>query len=82
MLVCRFIPIIAFNLINYGAGLTRVSWATFLWTTGVGILPSTVLMVWMGASMADLTWPWLLGVSAAGIATVVAGHWYLRGRRR
>jgi uncharacterized membrane protein YdjX (TVP38/TMEM64 family) len=78
LLIARFLPIIAFNLINYAAGLTRVSWTTFLWTTALGILPLTVLMVWMGAAMMSLTWPWLLGVSAAGIFVVCAGHWWAR----
>jgi len=78
LLIARFLPIIAFNLINYAAGLTRVSWTTFLWTTGLGILPLTVLMVWMGAAMMALTWPWLLGVSATGIVVVCAGHWWAR----
>jgi uncharacterized membrane protein YdjX (TVP38/TMEM64 family) len=80
LLVARFIPVIAFNLINYAAGLTRVSWGTFLWTTGLGILPLTVLMVWMGAAMMGLTWPWLLGVSATGIVVVCVGHWWVRRR--
>ena len=70
LLVARFIPVIAFNLINYCAGLTKVRWSTFLWTTGVGILPLTVLMVWMGDRMMHLTWPWLLGLSAVGIMVV------------
>lgn len=82
LLICRFIPIIAFNMVNYGAGLTRVSWVTFLWTTGIGILPLTALMVWMGAKMVDLTWPWLLAVSAAGIAVVIGGRWWFRSRGR
>lgn len=80
LLIARFIPVIAFNLINYAAGLTRVSWATFLWTTGLGILPLTVLMVWMGAAMMSLTWPWLLAVSLVGIVVVVGGHWWARRR--
>ena len=80
LLVARFIPIIAFNLINYAAGLTRVSWGTFLWTTGLGIVPLTVLMAWMGASMMELTWPWLLGLSGLGIAVVCCGHWWVRKR--
>lgn len=80
LLVVRFIPVIAFNLINYAAGLTRVGWGTFLWTTGVGILPLTAVMVWMGAAMVELSWPWLLGISVAGIAVVVAGHWWARRR--
>ena len=80
LLVARFIPIIAFNLINYCAGLTRVGWGTFLWTTGLGILPLTMLMVWMGDRMMDLTWPWLLGLSAVGIVVVFGGHWWARRR--
>lgn len=75
LLVSRFIPVIAFNLINYAAGLTRVSWWTFLWTTGVGILPLTALMVYLGARMAEMSWPLLLGVSAAGIAVIWGMHW-------
>jgi len=78
LLTARFIPVIAFNLINYAAGLTRVGWGTFLWTTGIGILPLTALMVWMGAHMVTLTWPALLAVSAAGIAVVLGGHWWAR----
>ncbi len=80
LLVARFIPVIAFNLINYCAGLTRVGWGTFLWTTGVGILPLTVLMVWMGDRMMHLTWPWLLGVSAVGIVVVCCGHVWAKKR--
>lgn len=80
LLVARFIPVIAFNLINYAAGLTRVGWGTFLWTTGLGILPLTALMVWMGDRMMTLTWPWLLGVSAAGLIVVCAGHRWARKR--
>jgi len=74
LLASRFIPVIAFNLINYAAGLTRVSFWTFLWTTGLGILPLTVLMVHMGATMAELSWPWLIGVSAAGIVAIAVLH--------
>ncbi len=80
LLVARFVPVIAFNLINYAAGLTRVGWGTFLWTTGLGILPLTLVMVWMGSAMVTLSWPWLLGVSAAGMVVICGGHWCLRRR--
>ena len=56
VLVSRFIPVIAFNLINYAAGLTKISWWTFAWTTGVGILPLTTLMVVMGDNVHSLAW--------------------------
>ena len=61
LFISRFIPIISFNLINYAAGLSPISWWTFSWTTGLGILPMTVLMVVMGDRFYTLSWSaWLL----------------------
>ena len=81
LLASRFIPVIAFNLINYAAGLTPVSWWTFLWTTGLGILPLTFLMVMMGEQMTELSLPVLVGLGLAGCAIMVAAHLWLRQRR-
>lgn len=61
LLLSRFIPLISFNLINYGAGLTNISWWTFTWTTGIGILPMTIIMVIMGNNFNVLPWwIWLI----------------------
>lgn len=61
VLVSRLIPVIAFNMVNYAAGLTRLTWWQFLWTTGIGILPLTFLMVVMGDNIESLGWgSWLL----------------------
>ena len=43
LLMSRLMPLISFNVINYAAGLAPISWWTFLWTTGLGILPITTL---------------------------------------
>lgn len=51
LLISRFLPVVSFNVINYAAGLTSVSWWTFLWTTGLGIIPLTSLMVIAGEQM-------------------------------
>ena len=76
VLVSRFVPVIAFNLINYAAGLTRMRWRTFAWTTGIGILPLTTVMVLMGDNIDSLSWPsWLL-LLAASIAL-----WFLLRRK-
>ena len=61
LLLSRLIPLISFNLINYGAGMTSVSWWTFTWTTGIGILPITILMVTMGNNITILPW-WAWGI--------------------
>lgn len=61
LLIGRLIPIISFNLINYGAGMTKISWWTFTWTTGIGILPVTIIMVIMGNNLNALPWwTWLI----------------------
>lgn len=61
ILIARFIPLIAFNLINYAAGLTQIGWKQFLWTTAIGILPLTILMVMIGDNIDSLgPTSWLL----------------------
>ena len=80
VLAARFIPVIAFNLINYAAGLTRLTWWQFIWTTGVGILPLTVLMVVMGDNIESLSWEsWLL-LLAGGIVLWLAVRRRLQAR--
>jgi uncharacterized membrane protein YdjX (TVP38/TMEM64 family) len=80
LFLSRFIPVISFNLINYAAGLTAISWWTFTWATGLGILPLTFLMVLMG----DRLWsgepgPWLWLLAAALVGWLV---WWAVARRR
>ena len=72
LLISRFIPVIAFNLVNYAAGLTGVSWLTFAWTTALGILPATVLMVLAGAHIDVMGWQtWLLVAGAVLLLCLV-----------
>lgn len=80
LLLSRLMPLISFNVINYAAGLTPITWWTFLWTTALGILPITTLLVltgdqvWNGSGHA---WIYLLTVAALGAAI-----WYVVARRR
>src|SRR3546814_1871149 len=46
--LARFLPLISFNLVNYAAGLTRIPWWPFGWTTGLAILPMTLPMAAIG----------------------------------
>lgn len=74
LLAARLIPVIAFNLINYAAGLTRVRLWTFVWTTALGILPVTLLSTWFGARMLGMNWPVLAAVSAGLLIGLFAMH--------
>lgn len=81
LLLGRFIPLISFNLMNYAAGLAPVSWWTFTWTTGLGILPLTVLMTVMGDRFDLDSWRfWLLALAGALVVWLPA-HLLLRARR-
>jgi uncharacterized membrane protein YdjX (TVP38/TMEM64 family) len=69
LFLSRFVPVISFNLINYAAGLTAISWWTFTWATGLGILPLTFLMVLMGHGLWSggvAGWLWLLVAAIVG----------------
>jgi len=69
LLLVRLIPVISFNLVNYATGVTGIGWWTFLWTTGLGILPITAASVIFGDRMMSITWPlWLL--IAAGVVVL------------
>ncbi len=39
----RLVPLIPFNALNFGAGLTAMSWGTYAAATALGILPGTVV---------------------------------------
>jgi uncharacterized membrane protein YdjX (TVP38/TMEM64 family) len=81
LLVSRFLPGVSFNLINYAAGLTSVSWWTFLWTTGLGIAPLTFLMVFAGEQMISGKWTFVLFLIAACVAVSLLGCVIARKRK-
>ena len=80
LLIGRLIPLIAFNLLNYAAALTEISLWTFIWATGLGILPLTVLLNVFGDGMLRMkSWNWVW-VLLGAIALLVWG-WARRRSR-
>jgi len=43
LLTLRLIPLVPFNALNFGAGLTAIRWPTYALATMVGILPGTIV---------------------------------------
>lgn len=79
LLVARFVPLVAFTAVNWGAGLTPLPRWTFVWTTGVGILPGAIVFTASGAGVSLLMGrhPVLVGA----VATVVLAVLLLRAFR-
>jgi uncharacterized membrane protein YdjX (TVP38/TMEM64 family) len=51
LLTLRLIPLFPFFLINVGAGLTRISAFTYIWTTALGIIPGAFVFVYAGTRL-------------------------------
>jgi len=76
LLVARLIPVIAFNLINYAAALTEITWWTFLWATGLGILPLTIILAVLGDNVLNMpSWGWALLLAAVVAAWLLLPRW-------
>lgn len=78
LLLVHFIPIIPFFVINILAGLTKISTFTFIWTTFLGIIPSSLLYAYMGSqltvvqNMRDLiSYPVIIGFSVLILFTLI-----------
>lgn len=63
VLVSRLIPVISFDVVSYGAGLTKMSLWRFSIATYLGMLPLTVLYVSFGAIVLESQrYTWVLGL--------------------
>ncbi len=85
VLLTRLSPIFPFNLLNYALGLTAVKFWTFVFVSWVGMMPGTVLYVYLGSIASDLTsllagdvgespvgnWPLYVGLVATLVLTIV-----------
>jgi uncharacterized membrane protein YdjX (TVP38/TMEM64 family) len=52
--LARLSPVFPFNLLNYAFGLTRVSLRHFLLASWIGMLPGTVMYVYVGSLAGEL----------------------------
>ncbi len=77
LLAVRLVPVLSFNMLNFALGLTRITWWRFTWTTGVGIVPVTVLVVVFGAHLEN--WRVLILMTLAALVVCLGGsvvlHW-------
>ena len=54
MLLLRLSPVFPFNLLNYAFGLTAVPFWKYALASWIGMLPGTLMYVYIGAGMRSL----------------------------
>jgi uncharacterized membrane protein YdjX (TVP38/TMEM64 family) len=83
LLLMRLIPLVPFSLTGYVAGAARVPVWRYAWTTGVGYLPLTALVAYLGSQSRSLSFedPRLWVGAGVIVLLLAAGH-VLRGRLR
>ena len=75
VLLTRLVPIFPFNLLNYGFGLTRIRFRTYVLCSWIGMLPGTVVYVVGGDALSqslDGKVPWTLVLALVVASVVVA----------
>jgi uncharacterized membrane protein YdjX (TVP38/TMEM64 family) len=84
LLVGRLIPVVPFVVLSYGAGLTAVRLTPYALSTAIGLVPSSVVQVGIGASAGVLaTWATTFTVVPVVVAALlVAGLGVLAWPRR
>ncbi|MHC4400015.1 MAG: TVP38/TMEM64 family protein [Planctomycetota bacterium] len=55
VLLLRLSPVFPFNLLNYAFGMTRVSPGSYVLASWIGMLPGTVMYVYLGTALKSLT---------------------------
>jgi uncharacterized membrane protein YdjX (TVP38/TMEM64 family) len=89
LLVVRLLPFVPFSIVGYVAGVTRVPFFRFAWTSLVGAIPLIALAVVLGSRLSDfsitdpLVWGSILGfVILIGIGHPVGRRLQARERER
>jgi uncharacterized membrane protein YdjX (TVP38/TMEM64 family) len=75
VLLTRLVPLFPFNLLNYGFGLTRVRFRTYVLWSWIGMLPATIVFTVGGDALSqslDGKVPWLLVVALLVAIIIVA----------
>ncbi len=86
VLTGRLLPVVPFVVLSYAAGLTATRWGPYVAATALGLVPSTVVQVGIGASVgavaSNATPLSLLPLSVAAVVVVVVAGGAWRRRQR
>lgn len=73
ILILRLIPIIPFNVISLGAGLTKIKYIDYLFATMIGIIPGVLVFTNLGDKALDVRSPqFMLAVGILSLMVIVS----------
>ena len=83
VLLVRLVSAIPFDMQNYGLGFSQVKFGPYAWATVWGLLPWTVVYVYLGHTLTDSHGVWTLAVGLVAITALLSysHRWYLNRRR-
>lgn len=55
LLILRCLPLIPFAMVNILAGLTKIRFSTFVWTTMLGVIPTGIIFTYAGRQLGTIT---------------------------
>jgi uncharacterized membrane protein YdjX (TVP38/TMEM64 family) len=81
LLLIRFVPFVPYHFVNYAAGLLKINIWSFIWTTGLGILPFYIGMVGIYTGLRKGSWIW--GAAGAGVfALLIFLSWNAKKKQK
>ncbi len=80
VLLARLVPVLPYTVINYGAGVTGIAFASYLAGSALGMIPGTIAYATLGA--AGDTDPAITAVAVAALVLLTAGGWWVAARAR
>ncbi len=80
MIVARLVPLFSFDIVSYGAGLTRMSLKAFAVATFLGMMPPTFALTYLGSAVVTVQWPLILAGGLLVIVFLLLPKWIMSHR--
>lgn len=75
--VTRLLPVLSFDLISYGAGMTGLSFPIYAIATLLGMIPSTFLLTYIGSTF-TVEWPVAIVVTTIFVVILILLPWGIK----
>lgn len=74
--ILRIMPVIPFDLVNYGAGLTTIRTRDYILGTFLGLIPSSFVYAFLGSSMSEIrSWKFFQAILIFILLLLVTGKY-------